>query len=272
MTIGTRFQRVFGCRHPSYSFPTSRTAQRGRQQLDGMFVVCQKCFQELPYDWNEMRIARTTRLQRPLDVAVRRLMSNAHHDSFEDQVPPVLPKREAVASRTDSNLFLGNSLDAPGGMVSLRKEIARYDISLALDLIVARLAALKNISGAAVALMQEGVMSCVASTGSAPALGTTIDSNAGLSGECIQTKQAISCADTSSDPRVNALVCKQLGLRSLFIMPILRDARVVGLIEIFSPAPSGISSQYRTILEGVAQIVGEATQEKLTSIRHKIRA
>ncbi len=162
----------------------------------------------------------------------------------------------AVTSRLPrSSMLLGKGLDGIEGIESLKREVSRYDFSLALDLVVERIAALKNVSGAAIAFDCGSGMSCVASTGSAPAIGATIHSSAGLSGECIQTRKSIVCADTSNDERVDPSVCERLGLRSVAIVPILRDTEMIGLVELFSASPNGLTQWHRIILESVAEIV-----------------
>jgi len=54
---------MFGCRHSRYSFPITvragsrRAATAGRT---GTYVVCLDCGREFNYDWQEMRVARST--------------------------------------------------------------------------------------------------------------------------------------------------------------------------------------------------------------------
>ncbi len=186
-----------------------------------------------------------------------------------DEIPTIAPNsavESPLARGSRSSLFLGTGLDGPGGIESLKREVARYDLALALDLIVERLAALRNVSGVAIAVERESVMSCVACTGSAPALGAPIHSGAGLSGECIRTRKSVFCADTSSDPRVDPTVCEGLGLRSVLIVPVFRDAAFIGLIELFSAAPEGLTHRHRSILESVAQIVAEVAHVHIDSM------
>jgi hypothetical protein len=51
---------VFGCRHSRYSFPLTIRAGSRRPAVSsrvGTYVVCLDCGRELPYDWQEMRVA-----------------------------------------------------------------------------------------------------------------------------------------------------------------------------------------------------------------------
>jgi hypothetical protein len=50
---------MFGCSHKNYSFPISVRGRRRRSpaaSVTGTYVVCLDCGQELPYDWDEMRV------------------------------------------------------------------------------------------------------------------------------------------------------------------------------------------------------------------------
>jgi hypothetical protein len=57
------FEVVFGCWHSRTSFPI--TVRRGVRRsaaasLTGTYVVCLDCGKEAPYDWNEMKVIRSS--------------------------------------------------------------------------------------------------------------------------------------------------------------------------------------------------------------------
>jgi ribosomal protein S27E len=58
-----RFLAVIGlrCGHKNITFPQSPRPSRGKRRpaaaaVTGCYVVCTDCGQELPYDWEQMRI------------------------------------------------------------------------------------------------------------------------------------------------------------------------------------------------------------------------
>jgi hypothetical protein len=57
--LGKLLNAVFGCWHLRYSFPMTIRPGSGRRKasVTGTYVVCLECGKELPYDWNEMKIA-----------------------------------------------------------------------------------------------------------------------------------------------------------------------------------------------------------------------
>jgi TonB family protein len=113
---------------------------------------------------------------------------------------------------------------------------------LALDLvlheIVSQACSATHAAGAAIALAQDDKFGCRATTGDhAPDLGSYLAAESGLSGACIQSREVQLCDDTETDPRVDAIACRRLGVRSLVVVPILKGGEVVGVLEVFSPRP-----------------------------------
>jgi len=131
---------------------------------------------------------------------------------------------------------------------------------LALDLVLneiveqARLAT--NATAAAIALAREGEIVCRATTGAnAPDLGVRLDSQSGLSGACVQTNKWQRCDDTELDARVDAEVCRRLGVRSILVFPVLKDEHLLGVIEIFSPVPHAFTDREIQTLAALSRSV-----------------
>jgi TonB family protein len=129
---------------------------------------------------------------------------------------------------------LANTLSAHGE--------ALLSADLALDLLLNRLAEqarqATNTTGAAIALRRGDEIVCRATTGTtAPGLGIRLNTTSGLSGACVQTGKVQSCDDTETDLRVDSIACRHLGVRSMLIVPVLREQELVGVFEVFSPQP-----------------------------------
>ena len=108
-------------------------------------------------------------------------------------------------------------------------------MKVALQSLTERAQALTRGDAAAIALAHQGSMICRASVGNnAPALGARLDTSTGFSGECVRSCKALLCEDSDSDPRVDAKVCRRLGIRSILAAPIPWHGEVVGLLEVFS--------------------------------------
>jgi hypothetical protein len=116
-------------------------------------------------------------------------------------------------------------------------DMAGADLDAALQLLADRAQYITGASGAAIALRRGGHadMLCRASAGTnAPELGALLSADHGLSGECVRTAQALRCDDAENDPRVNHEVCRELGIASVVVMPIVSDGTVLGVFELFS--------------------------------------
>ena len=110
---------------------------------------------------------------------------------------------------------------------------------LALDLVLNEIVEVTRESthahAAAIALARDGEMVCRATTGDgAPGLGVRLSGDTGLSAACVQTGNWQRCDDSESDPRVDAELCRRLGVRSMLVVPVLKAGERLGVLEIFS--------------------------------------
>ena len=114
---------------------------------------------------------------------------------------------------------------------------------------------LTDASAAALAVRSHGVVICRARVGeTAPAIGAKVDVDSGISGECLRTGKALRCDDTSRDLRVDAEVCRQLGLRSLAVVPLPSRRGVAGVLEVFSAQPHGFADRHMDLLVQLAEM------------------
>src|SRR5438105_14898353 len=74
------------------------------------------------------------------------------------------------------------------------------DLATSLQRIAEAARLLTGAEGAAIALPRDGRIVCQARAGGrAPAMGTKLDVDSGLSGECLRTGQVMRCNDTEKD-------------------------------------------------------------------------
>jgi L-methionine (R)-S-oxide reductase len=130
------------------------------------------------------------------------------------------------------------------------------DLNTALRVISERARTLIRGSGAAIALIDRGPMMCRASVGTGgPPLGTHVDVNSGLSGECVRTGKNLRCDDAETDSRIEAMTFRRLGIRSIAAAPIRYERDVIGLLEVFSPRSFAFDEGDLAVLERLAQTV-----------------
>jgi hypothetical protein len=94
-----------------------------------------------------------------------------------------------------------------------------------------------NADGVAVAMEDSAGIICRASLGSAPDMGVRIQTDRGLSGECLRTGEIVVCYDSDGDPRLDAAVARELNMRSAVIVPIGPHEAPAGLLEVFFTHP-----------------------------------
>jgi len=142
-------------------------------------------------------------------------------------------------------------------------EMAQRDLDAALQLLADRAQYITGASGAAIALRRDGMadMLCRASTGTnAPELGALLSTEFGLSGESVRTKRALRCDDAERDARVNREVCRQLGIASVVVMPVVNDDQVLGVFELFSGRAHAFGDRDLSAIQRLSQMVETAVR------------
>ena len=126
-------------------------------------------------------------------------------------------------------------------------------LEIVLNEIVEQACLATGATGAAVVLERDGEMICRASSGpTAPELGSRLDTELGLSGACFKTRRTQWCDDVLLDSRVDIDGSARLGVRSVVVMPLLRGADLVGVIELFSARPYAFGVRDERTLEVLA--------------------
>jgi putative methionine-R-sulfoxide reductase with GAF domain len=135
-------------------------------------------------------------------------------------------------------------------------EMAQRDLEAALQLLAERAQYITGASGAAIALLEDSEMICRASAGaSAPELGAEVQGKSGLTGESVRTRQVLRCDDAETDSRVNRESCRALGIKSVMVVPLLREQEVIGVFELFADRANAFEERDVTALERLAEMV-----------------
>lgn len=98
-------------------------------------------------------------------------------------------------------------------------------------------------NGLALAYELEGTVICRASCGTnAPPVGTRVNLNSGIAAQCLREGTTVICGDTETDQRVNKDVCRSLGVRSMFAVPLRLSGRIVGVAQAFYSEANAFST------------------------------
>ncbi|MFZ3211050.1 MAG: GAF domain-containing protein [Terriglobales bacterium] len=137
------------------------------------------------------------------------------------------------------------------------------------DLVVESAATLTGASGSAIALAEGGKFVCRATYGStAPPLGTRLDPSSGLSGLCVRTGHQLRCDDAERDPRVDSELTRQTGIRSISVVPLIKDGKLVGIFDILSTRAHAFEKKQTEILQRIAKLA-VLTMTRLGELRGK---
>jgi len=109
------------------------------------------------------------------------------------------------------------------------------DLEPGISIIAEKAQALTGATGAAIALRKGDEIICRARAGrTAPDLGVRLQTDRGLSADCVRTGEVLMCNDAESNPRVDSATCRRLGVRSILVAPLRHYRRTLGVFEVLS--------------------------------------
>lgn len=161
-------------------------------------------------------------------------------------------RSESVGPGSDIAELFSKFEQNSGGTLS-----PQFSADLALDIvlnqIVEQACLATGATGAAVVLRRGDEFVCRASNGaSAPVLGAQMDARSGLSGLCLQSGEVQRCDDALNDPRADPEASRQLGVRSVMVLPLARFSHVLGILEVMSGRPAAFGERDQRTLEVLA--------------------
>jgi GAF domain-containing protein len=178
-----------------------------------------------------------------LDRLVRDLLRTVPVSSIadlENHLPvsfaSLAPGRSHVRGSSGSNAGAG------GGYGTALAE--GIDLEPAISMIAERAQSLTGASGSAIALRKGDEMVCRARSGrTAPDLGVRLQSDSGISADCVRTGEVLLCNDAAENPQVDLAACQRLGVRSILAAPLRYFRRTLGVFEVFSATPYAFAAR-----------------------------
>ena len=87
-------------------------------------------------------------------------------------------------------------------------------------------------------------MICRARAGrTAPDLGVRLQTNSGISAECMRRGEVVLCYDAEDNPEVDLVSCHRLGVRSILAAPLRQFHKTLGIFEVLSAVPHAFDQQ-----------------------------
>lgn len=146
-------------------------------------------------------------------------------------------------------------------VIKFQTDIAHLGLDLGgvMALVVDRLPLLVGADGAALELVEADEMVYQAASGIArEQVGLRIKRASSLSGLCVATGQVQACADSETDPRVDQVACRRIGLRSMLVAPLKHGGDTVGVLKVMSATPDHFKQNVFELLTLLSDMVGAA--------------
>jgi putative methionine-R-sulfoxide reductase with GAF domain len=199
-----------------------------------------------------------------LDRLVRELIHTVPQPELRAGEPALTPWFSSRLSERH-HIRAGSSESAARGTLS-DGEIhqAGMDVEPAIHIIAERAQTLTRASGAAIALRKGSEIVCRARTGrTAPDLGVRLQTDSGISAECVRTGEVVMCHDARHNPQVDLASCHRLGVRSILAAPLRHFRKTLGIFEVLSPAPYAFNQTDVATMQLLASMIVAAISRPL---------
>jgi len=149
-------------------------------------------------------------------------------------------------------------------------QMAEMAFEPAIHVIAERAQSLTGATGAAIALRHGDEIVCRARTGrTAPDLGVRLQTDSGISAECVRTGEVVLCHDAERNARVNLASCRSLGVRSILAAPLRHFRKTLGVFEVLSASPNAFDHRDVATMQLLSSMMVAALSR--ISSRHPLR-
>jgi len=179
-----------------------------------------------------------------LDRLVRQLLRTVPASTSENRIPvsfaTLAPSRSHA--RDMGSHPLQSMVHASGNELEIHP--GEIDLEPAISVIAERAQVLTGATGAAIALRHGDEIICRARTGrTAPDLGVRLQTDSGISADCVRTGEVVLCHDAERNPHVDLASCRRLGARSILAAPLRHFRKTLGVFEVLSGAPHAFDNR-----------------------------
>jgi PAS domain S-box-containing protein len=171
-----------------------------------------------------------------------------------------------ISERREAQDALRRTAEHLEALVRTQQEVATagLDVERVMETIVRRALDLTGAPGASVEMADGQEMVYRAAAGTlAPHVGMRLPMDASLSGLCVLTGRLLYAEDTERDPRVHREVCRQLGIRSMVVLPLVIDGRAVGVLKVAADRPGAFGAREQNTLAILAGVMAAAMRDAL---------
>jgi diguanylate cyclase (GGDEF)-like protein len=161
---------------------------------------------------------------------------------------------------------LENPLSTPSAdkllaVIRMQAEITKLgmDLNAVMNRVAEQALAITPATGAVVEVAEGDDMVYRAVAGAARGfLGLRAGRHSSLSGLSVTSSQVLRCDDSETDPRVNRDLCREVGLRSMVVVPLVHQGEAVGVLKVYSDALNVFGDADVQILSLMADLIAAA--------------
>lgn len=151
--------------------------------------------------------------------------------------------------------------------------IRHISLEPAIGVITERAQVLTGATGAAIALRKGDEVICRARAGrTAPDLGVRLQTDSGISAECLRSGEVVLCNDADNNPMADLASCRGLGVRSILAAPLRQHHRTLGIFEVLSATPNAFNQQDVSTMQLLASMMVAAISRVSANARLLARA
>jgi GAF domain-containing protein len=180
-----------------------------------------------------------------------------------DEYAVEFPTAAAFSTRHRMRPRHHGAVSAPHALI----HAGEIDLEPGISIIAEKAQSLTGATGAAIALRRGNEIVCRARTGrTAPDIGVRLQTDSGLSAECVRTGEVLLCHDAESNPRVDWASCRRMGVRSILVAPLRHFRRTLGVFEVLSSTPNAFDNNDVATMQFLSGMM-VATISRLSSLQ-----
>src|ERR1039458_2605442 len=185
-----------------------------------------------------------------------------------DEYAAELPSAATFSTRHRMRPRHHGLVSAPRALIHTDEiNAGEIDLEPGISIIAEKAQTLTGATGAAIALRRGNEIVCRARTGrTAPDIGVRLQTDSGLSAECVRTGEVLLCHDAESNPRVDWATCRRMGVRSILVAPLRHFRRTLGVFEVLSSRPHAFDNNDVATMQFLSGMM-VATISRLSSLQ-----
>lgn len=166
-----------------------------------------------------------------------------------------------IHERLQIEAVLREEADRLSAIIATEQDIATAELDLGrvMNLIAERTQKLTRADGVAIALSDADEMVYRVVHGMvAEHAGLRLKVNASLAGLGFLTGRVLRCDDTTLEDRADVTICRKIGIRSMVVVPLQYERRIVGVLKVLSAKPHAFSDRDIDSLQLMAGFIAVA--------------